>query len=89
MTLEPDILLSTIFFSFLWTKIDRSFIRQIKDCRKSREIVRLALGVARTLEAVAEGVETVDQMEFLVENGCRCIQGYLTGRPSRLQELFA
>jgi EAL domain-containing protein (putative c-di-GMP-specific phosphodiesterase class I) len=89
--LEPDILLSTIFFSFLWTKIDRSSIRQIKECRKSREIVRLALGVARTLEldAVAEGVETVDQMEFLVENGCRCIQGYLTGRPSPLEELVA
>jgi EAL domain-containing protein (putative c-di-GMP-specific phosphodiesterase class I) len=49
----------------------------------------MAPGIARTLKAAAKGVETVDQMEFLVENGCRCIQGYLTGRPSPLEELVA
>ncbi len=70
-------------------KIDRSFIGRIGENRKSREIVRLALDIASTLEleTVAEGVETPEQMDFLIENGCRSVQGYLTGQPAPLGEL--
>ncbi len=70
-------------------KIDRSFISRIAENRKSREIVRLALNIASSLEldVVAEGVEDEEQMAFLVENGCRSVQGYLTGQPAPLTEL--
>jgi EAL domain-containing protein (putative c-di-GMP-specific phosphodiesterase class I) len=47
--------------------------------------------MARTLglEAIAEGVETRSQQEFLAEQGCNLYQGYLFGRPTPLAEFEA
>ncbi len=64
-------------------KIDRSFVAQISDNVESASVVTAIIALAHSLgkEVVAEGVETSTQLQFLKENGCRVIQGYLYSRP--------
>lgn len=69
-------------------KIDRSFINQIpsasSDCRLTRAII--AMGRSLNLRVVAEGVETQEQLNYLREHGCDCVQGFLLGRPMSASE---
>lgn len=69
-------------------KIDRSFVRDLHEDSNDAAIIRtiLALGKSLDMEVVAEGVETVGQHEYLLNNGCRFFQGYLFGRPEPLYE---
>lgn len=64
-------------------KIDRSFVegipREADDCAIARAIV--TMGQQLHQEIVAEGVETVEQMNFLRELGCDQLQGYLFSPP--------
>ena len=62
-------------------KIDKSFIRQI-DIAGDSPIVSAAIAMAHSLnlEVVAEGVETVTQLQFLEKHGCDLAQGYLFSR---------
>ncbi len=64
---------------FTQIKIDRSFVAGICKPGADRSIVRSSLDLARELglETVAEGVETVEQAELLIEWGCDYLQGYL------------
>ena len=64
-------------------KIDRSFIRDITTDADDAAIVRAIIAMADTLgiEALAEGVETITQLEFLDFHGCRAFQGYYFSRP--------
>ncbi|NEX19491.1 EAL domain-containing protein [Thiorhodococcus mannitoliphagus] len=64
-------------------KIDRSFVRDAPVNDNDAALVEVMLSVSRHfhLEVVAEGVETLDQLNFLKAHGCRCFQGYLLGRP--------
>jgi diguanylate cyclase (GGDEF)-like protein len=64
-------------------KIDRSFIRQIGQGSGNEEITDAIISLARSLqlETVAEGVETAEQVDFLVTHGCHVAQGFLFGRP--------
>ena len=66
-------------FPFDKLKIDRSFIASLEDDEKSRAIVRsvLSLGESLAMTVTAEGVETAQQAEFLMREGCEQIQGYL------------
>jgi EAL domain-containing protein (putative c-di-GMP-specific phosphodiesterase class I) len=52
-------------------------------------IVRTILALAKSMDlvAVAEGVETEGQRQFLLDNGCTVFQGYLFGRPVALDKL--
>ncbi|MFB4394126.1 MULTISPECIES: putative bifunctional diguanylate cyclase/phosphodiesterase [unclassified Pseudomonas] len=70
-------------------KIDRSFIQDVPGSQKDREIVQAIIIMAHTLhlQVVTEGVETVEQYEFLAAHGCDFIQGYLLSRPVPLAEL--
>ncbi|MDF0731237.1 bifunctional diguanylate cyclase/phosphodiesterase [Pseudomonas entomophila] len=70
-------------------KIDRSFIQDVPASQKDREIVQAIIIMAHTLhlQVVTEGVETVEQHEFLAAHGCDYIQGYLLSRPVPLGEL--
>ncbi len=71
-------------------KIDRSFVEKLtnRDDEHGRVIVRTILGMANSLnyETVAEGVETVSQLEFLSEYGCTYAQGYYFARPMPSKE---
>jgi EAL domain-containing protein (putative c-di-GMP-specific phosphodiesterase class I) len=71
-------------FPFDKIKIDRSFIANVQSNHQSAAIVRAVIGLARGLDVpvVAEGVETTDQLEFLSQEFCNEIQGYLIGEPS-------
>ncbi len=75
-------------------KIDRSFIQHMQNGARSLDIVQTIIQLARDLhlEAIAEGVETVEQMDQLKNFQCRYAQGYLFSRPqpaSAISELLA
>ena len=65
-------------------KIDKSFIDGVGGLDKNDEAIAraiLAMASALNLHTVAEGVETEQQQQWLAENGCDYIQGYLCARP--------
>jgi diguanylate cyclase (GGDEF)-like protein len=64
-------------------KIDRSFVSELPHNTKSAELVKAIVSVGRSLNMalVAEGVETIEQAEYLQSVGCHLAQGYLFGRP--------
>jgi diguanylate cyclase (GGDEF)-like protein/PAS domain S-box-containing protein len=70
-------------FPIATLKIDRAFIKDVPTSVKDVAICNVVLSLAShlNLSTVAEGVENVDQLEFLAAHGCGLIQGYLTGRP--------
>jgi EAL domain-containing protein (putative c-di-GMP-specific phosphodiesterase class I) len=65
-------------------KIDRSFVRNLPDSSNDAIVVQTIITMARSLglTAIAEGVETQAQKEFLERNGCPTWQGFLFGRPA-------
>lgn len=64
-------------------KIDQSFIRDIHEDPADTGIIEAIIAMARKLllQVIAEGVETRQQLDFLVDNACDMAQGYLLGRP--------
>jgi len=72
-------------------KIDRSFVNEIPAQKNKCELVKAMLSIASALhlESVAEGVETIEQAEYLMAHGCRLAQGYLFGKPMPLAEFEA
>jgi EAL domain-containing protein (putative c-di-GMP-specific phosphodiesterase class I) len=64
-------------------KIDRSFVADITEDKDSAAIVSaiIALADILQLQVVAEGVEKVEELGFLRQQGCGYIQGYLVSRP--------
>ena len=64
-------------------KIDRSFVARVGGGTRSEELIRaiVAMAAALGLDVVAEGVETEEQVQFLLRTGCRSAQGWLFGRP--------
>ena len=64
-------------------KIDRSFVRDLGLTPASKAIVMAIISLARALglRVVAEGVESLRQMEALHKEGCWLMQGYLFSRP--------
>jgi EAL domain-containing protein (putative c-di-GMP-specific phosphodiesterase class I) len=72
-------------------KIDQSFVHDIAVDSQDRTIVQTIISMAQHLgiDCIAEGVETEDQLEMLMEDGCNSFQGYLFGRPEPIKEFEA
>lgn len=72
-------------------KIDQTFIRDLTTNVRHERITKGLIELSRTIgiETVAEGVETVGQVELLRSFGCDVAQGFLFGRPVTAQEAGA
>lgn len=75
-------------FPLTTLKIDRSFVANLGVASEAAAIARavISLGHALGIEVVAEGVETREQFDFLVDEGCNYLQGYLLGRPMSAED---
>ena len=64
-------------------KIDQTFIRQISTSGEDTTIVSAVLGMARNLKlrVIAEGVEKLEELEFLRAHQCDEVQGFYFSRP--------
>lgn len=64
-------------------KIDRSFVTGLRSKSEEAAIVEVIMATADRLGllVIAEGVETLEEKETLVELGCDCFQGYLLSKP--------
>jgi diguanylate cyclase (GGDEF)-like protein/PAS domain S-box-containing protein len=73
-------------FPFNKIKIDRSFIKSVNCNNQAATIVRAVLGLGRGLglPVLAEGVETDAELQFLQDELCDEVQGYLLGRPAAI-----
>jgi diguanylate cyclase (GGDEF)-like protein len=74
-------------------KIDRSFIHRITDVTQDAEVARAIIAVAQSLKlkVIAEGVENIEQAEFLRKYGCHAIQGFIYSpalQADEIQELL-
>lgn len=69
-------------------KIDRSFVMDAAVSRRSRDLVRAIVGIARDMrmEVIAEGVEDDECEDVLRAMGCHCAQGYKYGKPMPFAE---
>ncbi len=64
-------------------KIDKMFVQELPNNEDDAGITRAVLALAKSLNlsVIAEGVETKEQKDFIVENGCEKIQGYFYSKP--------
>jgi diguanylate cyclase (GGDEF)-like protein/PAS domain S-box-containing protein len=72
-------------------KIDQSFVRDIATDNSDKAIVLTIIIMAHKLsfDVIAEGVETEEQRQFLMDNGCLHYQGYLFSKPVPIEEFEA
>jgi EAL domain-containing protein (putative c-di-GMP-specific phosphodiesterase class I) len=70
-------------------KIDKSFVQSMGDAPSDRVVVRKTIEIGHELgmKVVAEGVETLEQLDFLRMNGCDTAQGYFFSRPLPARDL--
>ena len=70
-------------------KIDQSFVRDITVDENDATLVKaiISMALALGLKTIAEGVETQEQLDFLRNEGCEEIQGYLLGRPMSAEQI--
>jgi diguanylate cyclase (GGDEF)-like protein/PAS domain S-box-containing protein len=70
-------------------KIDQSFVAGMTQDANDRAITTAVVAMAHSLglEVLAEGVETVQQLDMLRALGCETVQGYLLGRPVPAEQL--
>lgn len=70
-------------------KLDRSFIENLNSNHQDAAIVNTIIQLAHqlNLEVVAEGVETLEQVRLLHQQGCDLLQGYFYARPAPITDL--
>jgi len=64
-------------------KIDQAFIRELPNDNEDSAITKAIIALAQNLNLsiIAEGVETKEQRDFLIKNGCENMQGYYYSKP--------
>lgn len=72
-----------IIFPFTKLKIDRSFIQSLSNVDSTISIVRTIISLGKNLKmmTIAEGVESIEQKNILMEEGCIGMQGYFISQP--------
>ncbi len=70
-------------------KIDRSFVGHMEQDNRNYQVVSTIIALSNQLElgVVAEGIETIQQLQWLQELGCEFGQGYLFAQPSPSQAI--
>ncbi|MFJ6208110.1 EAL domain-containing protein [Lysinibacillus sp. NPDC092081] len=70
-------------------KIDRAFVRNIQHNPNDEALVSMILSMAKhlRLKVVAEGIEEVEQLAFLIDGDCDYIQGYLFSKPISAEQI--
>jgi diguanylate cyclase (GGDEF)-like protein len=78
-------------FPFDRIKIDQSFVKSVDSNEQSAAIVRavVSLGAALGLPVIAEGVERIEELEFLRRENCTEAQGFFIGRPADISSFGA
>ncbi|HHS99727.1 MAG TPA: bifunctional diguanylate cyclase/phosphodiesterase, partial [Thiomicrospira sp.] len=73
-----------------WLKIDQSFVNDMLNDSQDEAIVKTILALSETLglTAIAEGVETEQQKDHLIQLGCPILQWYLFDKPKPVEELI-
>ncbi len=73
-------------FPFDKIKLDRFFLSEIETSHEAKALVRSVMAMSKSLSipVLAEGVETLEQLEILIEEGCDSVQGFFLGRPERI-----
>ena len=68
---------------FTELKVDKTFVDRIAENDKSYKIVKASIMLAdiMDLKSVAEGVETIKQLNLIKELNCNLVQGYIYSRP--------
>lgn len=66
-----------------YIKVDQSFIKNLLNSPEDQAVVQAVIFMSHALgkTVIAEGVETEEQLQFLAENGCDIVQGYLFSKP--------
>ena len=69
-------------------KIDRGFLQESSDATRSKSILQSIIGLTHDIgmSVVAEGVETIEQIEMVDSMGCECYQGFYFSRPIPIVE---
>lgn len=72
-------------------KIDQSFVRNLAFDSSDKAVVRAIIAMAHSMNmnVIAEGVETEEQRQLLLDKGCTHYQGYLFGKPVPIAEFEA
>ncbi len=71
-------------------KIDQSFVKNLPQNKNSATIVRTIIMMAKELEVgiLAEGIETKEQHEFLIAEGCDFLQGFYLNKPMQYNKIL-
>lgn len=79
-----------INFDIQQVKIDRSFVKKVDTDLSSKALCASIIGLAQSLglTVVAEGVETEEQRQTLIDLKCHYLQGYLFSRPTDASDLM-
>lgn len=72
-------------------KIDQSFVQSLSSASSGRNLATaiIAMGKSLGMELIAEGVEQLDQANFLLDRGCNKAQGFLYGYPMSPEDFRA